>query len=257
MEMRLGVCASLDHIGLLEKAGYDYIELGLASLEPLAEKDFRELRRKIEDSAIKAEAFNGFFPGNIKLVGETVDRQKIQDYLDKMVERAAQLGGKVIVFGSGAARAVPEGFSKERAWEQLVDFLKLADPVAERYDITIAIEPLRVQECNIINTVREGLALAKAVGRPHIRLLADTYHMAFQQEGMDAIIEAGGEYISHIHVANPDGRVYPKSGDGVEYGALFDALKKIGYEGRVSIEAGTKDLAKDIEDAMALWKRLL
>ncbi|MGI6705838.1 MAG: sugar phosphate isomerase/epimerase family protein [Clostridia bacterium] len=255
--MRLGVCTSLEHIGLLEKSGYDYIELGLASLEALAEKDFRELRRRVENSSIKAEAFNGFFPANIRLVGDAVDRQKIQDYLDKMVERAAQLGGKIIVFGSGAARAVPEGFSKERAFEQLVDFLRLADPVAERYGITIAIEPLRVQECNIINTVREGLALAKAVDRPHIRLLADTYHMAFQQEGMDAIVEAGREYIFHIHVANPDGRVYPKLGDGVDYGALFDALKEIGYQGRVSIEASTKDLAKDIKDAMALWKSLL
>ena len=92
----------------------------------------------------------------MKLVGSKVDYDKIKDYLLRAVDRVSQLGTEVIVFGSGGARKVPEDFSKQIAWEQLVEFLNMASRIVKPYGITIVIEPLPLRSCNIINNVQEG-----------------------------------------------------------------------------------------------------
>ena len=46
--------------------------------------------------------------------------------------RLARLGTQIVVFGSGGARRVPEGFSKEEAFKQLVEFGKRIAPEARR-----------------------------------------------------------------------------------------------------------------------------
>ena len=52
------------------------------------------------------------------------------------------------MFGSGGARRVPEGFPKEDAFEQFVEFGKRIAPEARAHGLTIAIEPLCRDETN-------------------------------------------------------------------------------------------------------------
>jgi len=254
--MKFGVCTAVDNLKVVEETGYDYIELGLSGIAQLNEADFAEVRKVVRSSSVKAEAFNVFLPGTIKIVGEYVDRASIMTYVSAAVERAGQLGGRIIVFGSGGARNVPEGFSKEKAIEQLCDFLYLAGNAAREYDIVIAIEPLRPQECNIINTVEEAWNLALMVNEPNVGVLADYYHMACQNEGMEGIRKAGSRGMKHIHIANPDGRIFPKVSDKADYFEFFDLLKNIGYNDRISIEGKTENLKQDLLDATILWNMI-
>jgi D-psicose/D-tagatose/L-ribulose 3-epimerase len=89
---------------------------------------------------------------------------------------------QVIVFGSSGACQVPEGFSKKEAFEQLVDFGKRAGPEARSRNITIAIEPQRREESNIINTTAEELAWVKAVNHPNIQLMMDYDHFSVEKK---------------------------------------------------------------------------
>ena len=59
------------------------------------------------------------------------------------VKTAKELGLKIIVFGSGGARKVPEGFSQDEAYKQLVEFAKRIAPEAKKRGIVVAVEPLR------------------------------------------------------------------------------------------------------------------
>ena len=61
---------------------------------------------------------------------------------------------------------------------QFVSLLRRFAPVADRYRITIAIEPISRPEANFVNRTREGLDLVAAVDHPRIRLLVDYFHMA-------------------------------------------------------------------------------
>ena len=70
---------------------------------------------------IPLAASMSFVPGAIKLTGPDVDPAKQMSYVTGLLGRLNKLGVKVVVFGSGGARRVPDGFSKDEAFTQLVD----------------------------------------------------------------------------------------------------------------------------------------
>lgn len=253
--IRLGVCTDVKNINEIAEIGFDYLEFSLARLASFTEEEFKETCRIVDNAPIKVEACNGMLPGDIKVVGEQVNAQVIHDYLDKAFARARRLGAKVVVFGSGASRRVPDGFDTGVAWRQIGNFLRMVQRHAMENDITVVIEPLRSVECNIMNFVSEATLMASLIQMPNIAVLADTYHMAMGSEPLSALGMAGSQ-LKHVHIANAIGRKYPKAGDGERYDDIFAALKEIGYEGRVSIEAGCGDFPKEARQAFEVLNAL-
>ena len=246
--IKLGVCTDYTNINKVAEAGFDYLEGGLSKLAAMSEEEYQKIVSLVDAAPIKVEACNGMVPGSIKLTGPEVVAQTIHNYLDLAFTRAERLGVKTVVFGSGAARQVPEGFDTAQAWRQVGNFLRLCERHAAEHDITIAIEPLRSGECNILNYVSEATAIASLIQMPHIAVLGDTYHMAMGGEPFSALKMAGG-LLRHVHVANAIGRKYPKPGDGERYAELFETLRSIPYEYRVSVEGGCDDFDTDVVEA--------
>jgi sugar phosphate isomerase/epimerase len=255
--MKIGVCTGIDNSKLLADEGYDYIELGLSAITNLSESEFEAYKNTVENSRLKPYAFNVFLPKDMKVVGPEADDRKIIQYVSKAIGRAGLLGGKIIAFGSGASRNIPDGFPRSKAFDQLVSFLRIAARAAEEKDITLAIEPLRSAETNIINTAAEGLELAREVNHPNVKLLVDFYHMSQEDEKPEVLLEAGFDYIKHIHIAAPKDRSWPLEEGGESYRQFFHYLKEIGYTGGISIEGRTSDLLKDAPLAMACLKNLI
>jgi sugar phosphate isomerase/epimerase len=262
--MRIGYCTNLiatqiDGTGSewIEKGqenGFDYVELPLAQMVDLNDEEFSSLKERVGSSGLKCEACNNFFPGSIRLTGNAVDYGKIEEYLQKALGRAAQLGVKVVVLGSPKSKNVPEGYPMDNAWSQLVELLRYINPLVRTKSITVVIEPLCKLESNIINTAAEGLKLVKAVDRENIKLLVDYYHLVMEKEDPEIISDAGS-YIKHIHFANPAGRVYPiEAEDG--YIRFMNLLKGVGYEGRISVEAYTKDFCHDAKRSVEILRQL-
>jgi sugar phosphate isomerase/epimerase len=262
--LRIGYCTNLlatqaDGTGRewIEKGreiGFDYVELPLAQMMDLNEEEFFTLKESVASSGLRCEACNNFFPGHIRLTGGTVDYRKIEEYLAMALERAAQLGVKVIVFGSSKSKNVPEGYPMARAWSQLVELLRFIDPLVKARGITVAIEPLCKAESNIINTVGEGFQLSRAVDRENIKLLVDYYHLVMEKEDPEILLKAGS-YIKHAHFANPVGRLYPVEAEE-GYARFMNLLKRSGYEGRLSVEAYTKDFCRDAKPSLEMLRRL-
>ena len=84
----------------------------------------------------------------------------------------------------------------------------------------------------------EGVALAKAVDRSSIRVLADLYHMQEDAEPTDTVVEHAA-WLTHIHVAD-SGRLAPGTGS-YPYAAFFGYLKSTGYRGRIAVECKWQD----------------
>lgn len=246
--IKIGICTDIRNIDIVEKCGYDYLEAGLASLAAMTDAEYAEAFERVQKAGIKVEACNGMLPASVRVTGPDVNAQQIHDYLEHAFTRAEKLGVKVVVFGSAGARNVPEGFSMGQAWRQISNFLRLAQPHAQEHGITIAIEPLRRGESNIINLVSEGTALAALLQLPNVKTLGDTYHMALCSEPLSALTNAG-DLLAHVHTANALGRILPREGDGENYLGIFKALRAGNYEGRISCEAGCKDFATDAQAA--------
>jgi D-psicose/D-tagatose/L-ribulose 3-epimerase len=226
-------------------------------LPALNSYDFSVVKDRIKASGISCEVCNGGpLPSTIKVTGPNVDTVKIAEYIEPALKRAADLGAKVVICGIPDSRSVPEGFPPEKAWDQMVSFLKSLDKPAASNGITIAFEAINHRETNFLNLVAEGLKLVKEVNRENVKLVIDAYHLALEKENPNVILQAG-DYVRHIHIASAGGRTFPKASDPDGYRVFFDNVKRINYRHRVSIEAYSSDLKKDGSESLALLRKLL
>jgi D-psicose/D-tagatose/L-ribulose 3-epimerase len=264
LPLRFGVAAfgsvnPLEAIEMLASVGFDYAEPALAHTLALPPDKLASARERVAASGIRVETMNWFLPGTeIKLTGPDAHPGKIRDYVDRSLALAESFGVKVIVFGSPGARSVPDGFPRERAWEQLKDFLRTCGDVIESrgYGMVVGIEHLRKPETNIINTVAEAAKLAREVNHRKVRIVVDFYHLAFENENPNVLLDAR-ELIVHLQIADPRERTFPiDEAAEPRYGAFFSNLRKIGYKGRISIEANSNDLEKDARAALAFLKQM-
>jgi D-psicose/D-tagatose/L-ribulose 3-epimerase len=264
LRLRYGVAAfgdvdPLKSFETLRALGFDYAEPALSKTLALDPEAIASARAKAASTGVHVETMNWFLPGtDIKLTGPEVDPAKVRAYVEKSLALAESFGAKVIVFGSPGARTVPDGFPRERAWSQLKDFLNTCGDVIQSrgYGMVIGIEALRKPETNIINSIAESSKLAREVNHPKIRIIVDFYHLAFENED-PAVILGARDLIVHLQIADPRERTFPITEAGeARYAAFFTNLRKIGYQGRISIEANSNDLEKDGHASLAFLKQM-
>jgi D-psicose/D-tagatose/L-ribulose 3-epimerase len=251
--IRIGYCGGISDIDQVRAAGFDYIELRTAEIVNLPDADYERLVERMKSSGFPVPTTYQFILGKMKITGPDINKDEEQAYFRKALDRVAKLGARTVVVGSGTARQYPEGFPREEAVRQLVDFFKRLGPEARKRQIVIAIEPLRRQESNIINSMGEGLQLIEAVNDPNIQLNLDFYHLEMEKED-PAIILKAADHIAHVHMANPVNRVFPLKWEEYNYAPFFENLRKIGYDKEISIEGATKDFPNEAPRAIAFLR---
>ena len=253
--IQIGVCVPTRELDQVVQYGFDYIEPAAASVAAMSEADFQAFKKKLYESPIRCECYNSFIRRkDLRVVGDDVHWDALREYLDHTLGRCRQLGGSIVVWGSAGSRNVPTGYSREKAWNQIKEFLGRAGEIARRHHMIIAIEPLRHQESNIINTGAEALRLVHEVNHPNIKMIIDYYHMRVENESPEIVWKARKEIV-HLHFANPHGRLWPKSpAEDPEYGEFFKLVKKIRFHGGISIE-GRGSLAQDATASLAFFRQ--
>ncbi len=254
--MRFGVCGDTAMAAVAAKVGFDYAEGSVgAFLKPRdPEAAFLETLTAARGAALPYPCVNCFVPADLKITGPAVDAAALETYVRVTCARARQAGVSIIVFGSGGARAVPEGFDRAGAYAQLIRFAAMTGPIAAAAGVTLAVEPLNTAECNILNSVGECARLVREVAHPAIRLLADAYHMLKDGDSLEDLA-ANGDILAHVHVATIPTRRAPGA-EPCDLAPFFSALARAGYGGGVSIEGNLPDPATDLPRALALMRAL-
>jgi len=254
-QVQIGVCASPRDLEKADHYGFDYLEPPAATIAAMNDADFQAFKARVLASRLRCPSFNSFIR-TLRVVGDDVQQRALQAYLDLCLSRCRELGGEIVVWGSASSRDVPEGFSRQRAWAQIKDFLRVAGDAARQHRCVIAIEPLRHQESNIINTAAEALRLVHEVDHPNVRMIVDYYHLRVENEDPEIIWKARREIV-HFHFANPHGRRWPRSvTEDPEYGRFFALVKKIGFRGGISIE-GNGSFEEDARASLDFFHREL
>jgi sugar phosphate isomerase/epimerase len=254
-EPEFGVCVKLSDYQMLSVMGFDFIEEGVSRFLVPDKPDsvFHEMLEEQRKTGARVVSCNGFFPGHLRIVGDTTMHEELLAWGETALKRAQIAGMSYIVLGSGKSRYVSEGYSREKATRQFVDFCRKLAPIAQKYNIVIVIEPLNSGETNLINTVAEGAQIVESVNHPNIQLLCDIYHMMRENEPAENIV-IYGKYIRHCHIAEKEGRTAPGA-EQDDFTPYFAALKKIGYKGGISIECRWKDLKEQAPSALAYMKQ--
>lgn len=256
--MRFGICYSPDQSLALAEAGYDFVEWPMSrTVGEMDEEAYQSLRNLARDLPIAPEAWNVMLPKSIMVVGPDADHTGMKHYVETAMSRAAELGGQVVVFGSGGSRAVPDAWPREEAVQQFEDACRIAGDVAAQNRITIAIEPLRRAETNLVNSVSEAAVIVKRVGHSSVQLLSDLYHVAQEDEPLRDT-GAAATVLAHVHIAAPYSRAMPHPGEADSmYQEYFRILQRSGYNQRISIECSPRptvdEAAEGLEYLKSLW----
>ena len=159
MNYPIGVCTSLDRATLAARLGADHIEPSFGSVCTLDEASFLAGVRELRDSGLYVDAMNGMLPSTTVLYGSPEQTQQTLDFVRRGMERAATVGCKTVVFGSGKARNIPQGMELEAAKQRIAAMAEQFCEIARPFGIRIAMEPLRAYETNFIHTVADALEI--------------------------------------------------------------------------------------------------
>jgi sugar phosphate isomerase/epimerase len=234
-----GVNNSISAAEASKAAGATIITIPTKTLVPDAsDEEFAKTLEQLKTSKLPIYACNTFMPNPRNCVGEDADHEVNLKWAESVFSRLQQLDAKMVIWGSGGTRRLKNGWPVEKADAQFISLLKRVGPIAKKYGIVVALEQLRSEECNYINTIGEAAKIIRAVDHPNIRLLADFYHMS-QEGDTPEDLKAAADLLVHVEIAEKEGRTYPGV-KGDDFRPFFRVLRDAGYNGAVSIEGNGK-----------------
>lgn len=151
------------------------------------------------------------------MIGPAADFARIQRYAAAAAEALSRIGVETVVLGSGESRDIPENWERGSTEQQFVQLLQILADELSGTGVMLAIEPLNRENSNFINSIPEAVHYAAIIDRPHVKGLADFYHMDEENEPLDNLI-LYKNWLTHIHLADTD-RYSP--GTGHHYSKLI------------------------------------
>ena len=234
---------------------FDYIE-GFPGLLGPDEDDAKaeaQCLAKFDKHRLRMKSMCGFIPDpqgrGLMVVGPDVSMGRLRAFVTRVFDRMQRAGVEVIGYGSGGSRWVPDGFDPDRARQQVADFMHLCADLGEPRNVKVALEPYNRDDANLLNTVAEATQFIETVDRSHAQLMADFFHMMLNGESFDTL-EAAAPHLIHAHIAEP-GRGRPET-TPADHARFLQALRRFGYDGRVTLSGALAAYADDGETAIAL-----
>jgi sugar phosphate isomerase/epimerase len=187
-------------------------------------------------------------------------RRKTAEYLGELARFCADLGGKVMVFGSPQQRNLLPGVSHDDAMEHAAGVLTAALPVLEETEVTLALEPLAPAETDFMQKAAEAVALAERVASPQVRVHLDCKAMSSESVPIPDLIRQHRSLLAHFHANDPN--LQGPGFGALDFLPILGALGEIDYRGWVSVEVfdytpGIERLAREsIEHMLACLGRL-
>ena len=232
-----------DRAAVAKQAGFAGMvtSVGTHLLPDRDEEEFAARLEKIASAPLPVRACNVFLSGSLRATGPRADHDAIERHAAKVFHRAGRAGVDRIVFGSASARALPEGFAQERAKDQFVALLRRLGPLAAAEGVRVVPENLNRGECNFLTRVEELVPIVAAVDHPAIRMTADLYHMAREEEDPEHLA-AAIPWLAHLEIAEKAKRTVPGTA-GDDFRPYFRVLCRHGWSGWLNVEAAGSDLA--------------
>ena len=246
--------ATEEHIGLIKDIkgwGYDGVEF------PMFDHDaspWATLSAACDDQGLGRTAV-GCLPEGANLINEDAgQRQAGVDFLKGCVDCCATLGAETLAgpIYSPVGLLVGRGPNDDEfKWAQ--DGLHTVGEHAAQAGISLSVEALNRFETYFINTQAQVTKLIDAIGLDNVGHMYDTFHANIEEKGIADAIRTGGKNINHVHVSSND-RGAPGE-DHIPWGETFAALKEVGYDGWLTVEAFGSWIP-ELAGATCIWRQM-
>jgi sugar phosphate isomerase/epimerase len=225
-----------------KQAGYAAIGVWRQKLADFGEERGIEL---LHDSglAVSNLMWAGGFTGSD---GHT-HRESIDDALAAIRLASSMRANSLVVYSGSRA-----GHTVNHARRMLLTALKELAPVAEQHGVRLALEPMHrtcAGEWTFLTGLDDALSLVEQVANPAIRLVYDTYHLAWQPGAADRIRELV-DRVAIVHLAdgklpNDSEQTRTRLGEGeIPLVEILSAFNRAGYDGDYDVELIGPDLER-------------
>ncbi len=236
----------------VKAAGYDGVEI------PVFEGDvahYRDLGQKLDDLGLRRTAVGVVQSEDANpMSADASHRAAGVDFLKWMVDCCAAAGVETLCGPFHQPLAVFSGRGPtETELGHLIESHRAMAAYAKDAGVALSVEPLNRFECYALNTMAQSAKLVAAVGSEGYGCLFDTFHANIEERDVGAAIRAAGAAINHVHISEND-RGAPGAGH-VNFAETFEALKAVGYDGWMVIEAFGQALP-DLAAATRVWRPL-
>lgn len=213
--------------------GFDAVEIFAPEAGTL---DAEEVRGLIERHGVAVAAVGtgaGWVKHKLHLCHPEEDqRKRARAFLLEMIEAGGRLGAPAIL-GSMQGRVEP-GVEREQALDWISEALREAGEAASAQGTFFLYEPLNRYETNLFNRQLDAAAFVAERGGPHVRILADLFHMNIEENDLPAVLRGLGPALGHVHFADSNRRA---AGFGhTPMRPVVEALRSVGYAGYLCAE---------------------
>lgn len=256
--MKYGCCTTIDNYDILQRLGYDYIELAGNQVAQMPEEEFRKVKNTIQNGAVKCCGFNAALPPDIILNGKDFDIQRAKEYAMFLCKRGSELGILGIGIGSPKSRQFRPGDDIGTAWRQTEEFLAMFADQAQKFHITVMYESLNRTETSFGLKIREGADVAAKLAKPNLKIVFDIYHMYMEQEALEELLYAL-PFVNHVHIAERVGeeRKYPSEALYGYYKNILRPVVRSGYQGAISTEVFESDIEEGAARSLTMLKKIV
>ena len=176
------------------------------------------------------------------------------NYLTQCCQFARDWGSPLVagpLYAPVGKAHLPSAADRAAEWDRSARSLGRVAEIAAECGVRLALEPINRFETDMVNTAADAIRLVDAVGSPHVGVSLDSFHMNIEEVDFCAAIETAGDRLLHLQVSDSH-RGIPGEGNS-DWAGLREGLRRIGYDGRVSIESFSPD-GSSLADAVCIWR---
>ena len=242
------------HDGILEQIkqiGYDGVEVPIFEHDAAA---FQRLGGKLDELGLERTAVTVSTGDANPISPDSSVRAEAVTRLKGAVDMCELVGAPMLCGPYHSALGEFSGaMPSEEEWANGKATLREVADYAGEKGVTLVLEYLNRFELYFLNSAADCARFVREVDHPNLRMMYDTFHANIEEKDITEAVKSCIDVCAHVHISEND-RSTPGSG-GVDWDTSFAALKEVGYEGWMVVEAFGLALP-DLAAATKIWRRM-
>ncbi len=246
-ELNDGLLPTLEKI---KEIGFDGVEIPIFNLG----LDYAAWGKKLDAIGLERTGVTVRTPDDNPISPDAAVRKKGIALNKQALDCAAAAGVQTIVgpyhsalgYFTGAGRTNDE-------WKWGVESMRATAEHAGKVNVMLGVEPLNRFEVYFLNAQADAAEFCRQVDHPMCRMMYDTFHSNIEEKNISKAIHDIKDMLCHVHISEND-RSTPGKGN-IRWKETFDALRSIGYDGWLVIEAFGLALP-ELAAATKIWRRM-
>jgi len=246
----------LPYIDRVKALGFDILEVGCGDLDQWDDCACKALRDHANALGIRLTGGYGPRPEHdISSPDKSIVDNALQYYaaLFRKMELSGigSLGGAL--YSYWPAR---EAFIRDKVADlsRSIENMQKLSSIASDHGIALNMESLNRFEGFLINTSEECINYVKAVDRPNVHVMLDTFHMNIEEDSIADAIRASKGLLGRLHVGEANRRP-PHDHGRICWKEIGNALREIQYDGDIVMEPFVR-MGGQVGADIALWHDL-